>query len=821
MDTLWQDLKYGVRMVGRSPGFAAVVILSLALGIGANTTIFTLVNAVFLNPLPIEDSSRVVLLFTTDDANRQANFTFLPTSYPNYVDYRDKTQVFSGLVMYAFSGVALASGGDPEQVVAQITTGNYFDVLGVKMALGRGWLPEEDSTPGAHPVVVLSDGLWKRRFGSDKDIVNKTIQINGRAYTVVGVAPKGFRGTAAIGGPDLWVPMAMRDQILTGLFQQWFHERRALLFFVAGRLKPGITVQQAQANLTTVAKQLEQEYPRENEKRGAQIVPLAQSAINPNLRNNVVLAGAMLMAAVGLVLLIACANVGNLLLARATSRQREMAIRLSLGAGRGRLMRQLLTESMVLALLAGVLGLLIAFWGRDVLWTFRPAFLNANDIQMALDGRVLWFTLGVSLLTGLLFGVVPALQASRPDLMGSLKDRTNPPSGGGRWFGARNLLVVAQVGLSLIALVGAGLFLRSLQFAQRIDPGFETEHMLMMSFDVGAQGYDRARAEEFYRQAVERVKGLPMVRAAAVATNAPFGGGFQRTVFRDGADTSDRRSGVLMLVNPVEPDYFDAMNIPIQRGRKFTAADREGAPMVCIVNETMAKRFWPNESAVGKRVRFFGETWVVEIVGVARDSKYFALGEDPLPALYFPILQQHSAAVTLFVRTSGDPAKAMGSVRSTVQALDRNLPLTNATTMPDVMSQSLWAPRMGAGLLGLFGGLALLLAGIGIYGVTAYSVSQRTQEIGIRMALGAQNRDVIGLILRQGLVIVAAGIVLGLGAAFGLTRGLANLLFGVKTSDPVTFAATTLILVGVAVLACWIPARRATRVDPMVALRYE
>jgi predicted permease len=822
METFWQDLKYGTRMLAKNPGFTAVVVLSLALGIGANTTIFTLINAVFLNPLPIEDSSRVVLLYTTDEINRLANFTFLPTSYPNYVDYRDKNDVLAGLALYGFTGMSLTSGsGEPEQITAYIVTGNYFDVLGVKMARGRGFLPDEDKTLGTHPVAVVSHGLWKRRFGSDLNLLGQSILLNGRSYTVVGIAPVGFRGTNALGGPEVWVPLAMRDQVLTGVFQRFFNERRTLLFFLTGRLKPGVSLEQAQAAMKTLARQLEQEYPKENEKRSITVVPIAQAAINPNQRGDFVRAGALLMSAVGLVLLIACANVGNLLLARATRRQREIAIRISLGASRGRLVRQLLTESILMAVLAGVTGLLVAYWGRDLLWSFRPPFFNANAIDLTLNSRVLFFTLGVSLLTGILFGLIPALQASRPDLATSLKDRTNPPSGTNHWYSPRNVLVMAQVSLSLIALVAAGLFLRSLGNAQRINPGFDTQHLLVMSFNVGAQGYNEQRAQEFYRQVTGRLKSLPIVQSAAIAANPPFGGGFARTVFPESADASDRRSGKLMLTDPVQPDYFDTIGTPILRGRRFTEDDRAGAPFVAIVNETMAKLLWPNQEAIGKRIRFFGETWIVEIVGIARDSKYVALGEDPLPMVYLPLYQHHSPAVTLYVRTAGDPATALGVVRGEVQALERRMPLVAVATMPEVMAQSLWAPRMGAALLGIFGGLALVLAAVGIYGVMSYSVGQRTQEIGIRMALGAQDRDVLGLVLRQGMLVVAIGLGLGLAGALALTNGLSRLLFDVGTSDPVTYAGTAVVLVAVALVACYIPARRASRVDPMVALRYE
>jgi predicted permease len=458
-------------------------------------------------------------------------------------------------------------------------------------------------------------------------------------------------------------------------------------------------------------------------------------------------------------------------------------------------------------------------WSRDLLWRMRPAFLPEDALQLKLDANVLGFSLAISLATGLLFGLVPALQASRPDLVSALKDRSAQPGRGNRLFAIRNLLVVGQVAFSMIALIGGGLFLRSMSNAHRIDPGFDTQRLGLLSFDLGAQGYDEARGQEFCRQVLARVSTLPMIEAAAVASGQPFGGGFSRTVIPEGQDHTDRRNGRLTPLNQVSPGYFEAIGMPIVRGRGFTDADRAGTPMIAVINQTMAKRMWPDEDAIGRRFRCYGEDWIIEVVGIARDAKYFTLGEEPQPYFYLPFLQHYSPNVSLFVRASGDPAGALGTVRTAVQGMDRSMPLTNVNTSQQVIDQVLWGPRMAAQLLGSFGGLALTLAAIGIHGVISYSVRQRTQEIGIRIALGAQLGDVIGMVLKQAGLIVATGVLVGLGIALIAGRGLESLLYGVEGADPLTFAAMSVLLVAIALLASYIPARRATRIDPLEALR--
>ena len=819
----WQDLRYGVRMLLKSPGFTLAAVLSLALGIGANTTIFTLVKALFLNPLPVEDASSLVAIFTTDEKNKGQGFDLMPISRPNYKDLRDQTRVFSGVVGFTFTGVSISSGaGEPENVPAVLVSSNYFDVLGVKAAVGRTFLPEEDVAPGASPVVVISHRLWKNRFGADRSLIGKTIKLNNLEFTVIGVAPENFRGIFTLFGSDLWAPQAMYQQVIAaGFIRENWDDRRALIFFSFARLKPGVTLEQAKAAMKTTGAQLAQAFPRDNDQRNFTATPLAQAALNPNQQDMFATAGAVMMGIVALVLLIACGNVANLLLARSSSREREVAVRVSLGASRWRLLRQLLTESTLLALLAGTLGLLLAFWGREALWALRPPFMQQSVLDLTLDARVLWFTLAVSLLTGIIFGLAPALQASRPNLALALKDRTSIPSRANRWFSLRNGLVMGQVALSLVALVGAGLFLRSLQKAQEIDPGFETNRMMLLSFDVSGEGMDEARGQEFFKQAVARVRELPMVSSASIASTPLMGGFFARTVFPEGVDRNDRRAGKLTNLNQVDPNFFEATGIPIAQGRAFTEADRREMPMVAIVNQVMAERVWPGQDAVGKRFRVFGEEWIIEVVGIARNAKYVTLGEEPTPHFYLPMRQHYAPNATLHVRTTGDPALAVGAIRQQVQALAPNMPLVGVQTIGNVLDQVLWAPRMAAGVLGVFGSLALLLAAIGIHGVMSYSVAQRTQEIGIRMALGAETGDVIRLVMTQALGIIAMGAGVGTVAAYFATKGLSALLFGVGTADPITFGGTVVVLLATGAVACYLPARRATRVDPLTALRYE
>jgi putative ABC transport system permease protein len=825
MNTLMQDLKYSLRMLVKNPGFTLVAVLSLALGIGANTSIFTIVNAVLLNPLPVKDVPRLVQLDTTDKKTlvTAANFTKLGLSFPNYRDYAQQADVFSGFAAFQPTALTLSGRGPvPKQFQGFLATANYFDALGVPAEIGRTFLPDEDKKPGGNTVAVLSYGIWAREFGADRSLIGQNITLNGNSYTVIGVTPPGFKGTFLFSSADqIWLPVSMHSQVLSGFSEDNFEDRRFLDFFTFGRLKTGVSLSQAQASVETIATRLEKEYPKENAGRSAVLTPLADAAVGVNQHGQVVLAGGVMMGVVGLVLLIACVNLANLLLAQAARREKEMTLRSALGASSSRLLRQSLTESVLLGLLGGAAGLLIAAWGRSVLWSLRPAFLAQTDLSLALDGRVLAFTLGLSLLTGVLFGIFPALKVARPNLNETLKSggRSGTMAWGRSRF--RHALVVSEIALALVALTGAGLFLRSLSFAEQIDPGFESKRLFTFNFDLGSQHYDEAHGTQYFRDAADRAKSVAGVQLAAVAANAPLAGGFARTVFIEGQDENSGQRGTLTTIDPIMPGYFETAGIPMLHGRTFTDLDRKETALVAVVTAAMAKHFWPGADPIGKRFHFFGDPKLREVVGEVADTVQFQVGEEPQPVVYLPMTQAYAPFATLFVRTTGEPRSVISSVQAQVQSLDRNLALTNVTAISDALKDGLWAPRMGAILLGVFAGLALILAAVGIYGVLAYSVSQRVQEVGIRMALGAKPGQVLWLIVGQGLRLALVGVGIGLPLAYAFARALSSLLFGVKPADPATFAGVPALLMGVAVLACYIPARRATKVDPLVALRYE
>jgi putative ABC transport system permease protein len=821
-----QDIRFALRTMRKAPGFTLVAILTLALGIGANTAIFTVVNAVFFNPIPVTDAGRLVQLFTTDQRNKTALQSFLPISFPNGDDIRHRAQSFSDVALFTGAPVSMTINGQPEQLFAQLASGNYFDVLGVRAEVGRTFRPDEDAQPGAGPVIVLSHGLWERKFASNPNVIGQTVLLNGQGFSIIGIAPRGFQGTAVLGGPAVWVPMSMHDQVLSGLFKRFFNERRFLGFSVIGRLNPGVSLERANSELQTIGSGLEKEFPIPNKSRSFTGLSLLATTINPNARGTFTTAGTVMMIVVGLILLIACANIANLLLARAAGRRREISVRLALGASRSRIVTQLLTESSMLALAGGALGLGVAVLGRNLLWQFRPPFLLQSDLSLALDAKVLLFTMLTALLTGMIFGLIPALQASRPDLVSELKERVGSAASSGSWFSWRSVFVGAQVMFSLVALVGSGLFLMSLHNAQQTDTGFDTHNLAMISFDVGSLNYDPPRVKEFQRRVLEAAQAVPGIKSATLSSNVPlFGGGFGRSVFPEGLEGSKDRNGVLVTIDSVANDYLPTMGIPLLRGQGFDNAVREGSPRVAVINETAAKRFWPNEDAVGRRFKFFGdETWT-QVIGVARDAKYNSLGEDPTPYMYLPLVQNPSPAVTLFVRSNADPQTTLGSVRSHVQELDRNLPLTNVWPIGEVISQALWPARFSAGLLAIFASIAVLLCAIGIYGVVGYTVGQRVREIGIRMALGAQPGSVVLMVVRQSAVTLLIGLAVGLATSFLLawvfaTR-LTDVLVGVKVTSPIPFIATALLLALIGLLASYIPARRAAKVNPIVALHYE
>ena len=820
-----QDLRSGVRNLLKRPAFTAIAVLSLGLGIGANTAIFTIVNAVFLNPLPVSEPSRLVQLFTVDTRTVDATAANLtPTSLPNFKDYRERNTVFTDMTAATNFPLPLDWSGNaqPEQVNAFMVASNYFDLLGVKPIIGRTFAPDEDSKPGGNPLVVLSYSLWSRRFGSDPNVVGRTMTLNQDTYTVIGVAPSGFKGTFSLANPDLiWIPLSMRTRLATGIIKEYAETRRLRWLTVIGRLKPGVTETQARAELKIIASALEKEYPNDNRGRTIETATVTQSALGINQRRQFELASGVLMSIVGLVLLIACVNLANLLLAQSAQREKEMTIRAAMGAKRARLLLQLLTESVLLAGLGGIVGLFLAFWGRSLLWSFRPPFLNANAIHLSLDGKVLAFTAAISLLTGLLFGLFPALRASSPNLAEVLKLGTRGNTLGWKQNRVRSLLVVSEIALTLVALCSAGLFLRSMAHAQQTNLGFESKNLFDFFFDLGTQHYDDQRGQQFFRDAIQRALTVPGVQAAAVATNFPLNGTFQGTVFHEGELEDPNRRGTLCHFDVVTPEYFDTVRIPLRRGRNLTEFDGPSSTPIALVNETAARLLWPTEDALHKRFTYYGNKVPFEVVGVVADSVIAAIGEDPQPVIYYAMRQRFSPAASFQVRTSGSPEAVIGAVRAAIQPIDPNLPLTNFQTIHQLADQALWAPRMGATLLGVFGLLALVLAAIGIYGVMAHSVAQRTSEIGIRMSLGANKVQILTMILGRGMVLTLAGAAFGVLSFLFVAPFVSKLLFGVNARDPFTVAAVTLLLAAVALLACYVPARRAMRVDPIIALRYE
>jgi len=818
MGNVLQDLRYGLRMLAKSPGFTAVAVLSLTLGIGANTTIFTLAKAIFLKSIPVKEPTRLMSLFSTAQSKGGPLQEYLPTPYPNAVDYREKNDVFSGAAIAVPAGVDLTIGGKKVQAFCEVVNANFFDLLGVQPQLGRGFSAEEDKTP--QPVVVISYALWNREFGGDPKLVGRAIQVNEQDFTVIGIMPNYFHDVGSLGSPDLWAPMLMHDQVLAEDEKKWFNDRGFRMAAMVGRLKPDVTVAQARASIHNLGLELEKEYPNNNGGRNEMLVPIDQTAIPPQLRSVYLRAGSLMFVIVGLVLIIACANVANLLLARATQRHREIGVRLAMGASRIRLVRQLLTESLLIGLLAGALGILLAYWGRSLLLVLLPPGLQRR-LDFTLDGRVLLYTLGLSLVATVLFGLVPSLEASKADRIAALKDRTGNPTGSARWYGLRGVLVMLQVALSLVALAGAGLFIHSLRNAQEMDPGFEVKHEMVMFVNLSSEHYTQPRAEQFYKDVVARLAGVATVQSASISDTYPFSGGLARTTFTDGVDTNDPRNGKLTPVIAVEPGHFSTAGITMMQGRDFNEHDDAQGAMAGIVNRAAAEQMWPGENPIGKHIHFLGETWDIAIVGEVATVKYQTMGEAPQAIVYVPLKQHYSPQIVLYVRTTGDPEKAIPGVRSTVQALGPEVPLLNVQTVSQVLVQSLTVPRIGAELLGGFGLLALILAAIGTYGVMSYSVSQRTQEVGIRMSLGAQPRDVLRLILANGMAMVCAGVLVGLGISTLLARSMNSLLFGIGAFDAPSFLITAALLVGVALAACYLPARRAMRVDPIIALRYE
>jgi len=813
MQTLWQDLRYGARMLFKQPGFTLIAVLTLALGIGANTAIFTWLKAIFLQPLPgVAASQRLVTLHSvlTRSGDRA-----ISVSYPDYKDYRDRNEVFSGLAAFTIETFNLLDGaGQPERVWGSVVSGNYFDVLGVRMTLGRGFAPEEDRTPGSHPVVVISHGLWQRRFAGDPALVGRTIKLNQRDFTVIGVAAAGFAGSYVGLALDLWAPVMMSPQITPR--DNLLNERNSQWLSVIGRLRDGVAFEQAEAGAQAIAAQLAKDYPKTNEGIGVRLFTLVSE---PNGAGQMLPVLAVLMVVAGLVLLVACSNVANLLLARAAGRSREMGIRTALGASRARLIWQMLTESLLLACLGGAAGILLAVWLSDAMGWLLPPMGLPLSLNLAWDYRVPGFALALTLVTVIAVGLVPALRATKVDPVVSLRDEAGAIGALLRRSRLRGALVVTQVAISLVLLVCAGLFIRTLLHERKVNLGFDPVRALLVSIDLFPNGYDEKRSVEFYRQLVARVTALPGVESVSLSNRVPpalFSGDSSSFEIEGYAPRAGEMISIELEV--VAPRYFQTMRIPLAEGREFSEADQAKSPPVVIINETLARRYWAGQSSVGKRLRAGSGAWLT-VIGVAREVKHFGATEPAQPWIYYPHAQQSNRQMTLVARTMGDPWQTLPGVRGAAHALDATLPLFDEKTLQTHSGVTLFLDRLAVIFLSAFGLLALTLAAIGLYGVLAYAVTQRTREIGIRMALGAQGHNVLRLVLGQGMKLALIGVALGVGGALALTRLLNTFLFDVSPADPVTFVTIALLLTVVALLACWIPARRATKVDPMIALR--
>ena len=790
----------------RRPTLTIIAIITLAIGIGANSAIFSAVNALLINPLRFPEPDRILAIWETQPSRGVVRNE---VSMANYLDWRAQNQTFEKMGLYRWGSPNLTGLDTPERIQAFLVTGNFLDILGVKPALGRGFVDDENQ-PGKDSVAILTHGLWQRRFGGDPGIVNKTITLNGYTYTVIGVMPQGFNYPA---GVELLVPIEITPESA--------RNRRSHAYYVVGRLKPGVSVSQAQTDLATIASRLEKEYAESNTGWGVVVYPIVEDAVR--LYKTAVLA---LMASVGFVLLIVCANVANLMLARAAGRQKEMALRAALGAGRSRLVRQLLTESVMLALIGGVLGVLIAYWGVDLLRTLNPGkaaqFVPGWD-RLGVNPAVLAFNLGLSLLSGLLFGLAPAWQISKTDLNSALKEGGRQSSFGSHRL--RGLLVISEVALSLMLLVSAGLLMRTVLVLLKTEPGFNPNNVMTMKLNLPGTKYkDEAQRSAFYQEVVRRVQSLPGVESAAAVNYLPLGGSNSSDSFLvEGIPDPPPGQEFIGRYRNCTPDYFRTMEIPVLKGRAFTDQDKAGSPPVIIVNETMAQKYWPDADPIGKRVRFnapLSEAPWMQVVGVVKDVKH-DLQIPVTTDYYLPHAQDVWSSMVLVARTKGDPLSVASDMRQQVWSLDKDQPVYDVRTMEEVRAFSVSLYSFSAGSLGVFAVIALLLAAIGIYGVMSYAVMQRTQEIGIRMALGARAADVLKLVVRNGMYLALIGVVAGLAGAFALTRLLQSLLFGVTPTDAVTFAAVTFGLLLVALLACYIPARRATKVDPLVALRYE
>jgi putative ABC transport system permease protein len=806
-------------MLAKSPVLTAIVILTLALGIGANTAIFGIVNGILLRPLPVKSPEQIMVLAGTPQGDTLGGFRF---SYPQFVEVRKQTDAFSDIFASQIDLGGLSLGGKTSEFVYCRVTGNYFSSLGVQPALGRLFLPNEGEIGGKDPYIVLGYSFWQKRFAGDPSIVGKQVLLDGRHATIIGVAQKGFQGTEFPLDLNGYLPLNMMPQEDMAKF---WTDRISRALTVMGRLKSRVSLRQAQSSVNVVAERLAESYPATDKGVTVRVIPERLARPQP-FANNIVpfVAGIFLMLA-ALLLLLACMNVANILLVRATMRQREVAIRAALGASRGRLIRQLLTESIVLALFGGAGGLLLGQWACGAIASLLPDSRFPVRLDFSFDWRVFAYALAAALLTGTLMGMWPAWRAGRADVNGVLQGAGRSDTAGVNRHRVRSVLVVAQVGGSLVLLIVAGLFARSLMRAQRANLGFEPDHVLNVTLDPKEVGYDEARTKNFYRDLEARVRALPGVQTASLAFSVPMGNvNDASSIYIEGHPLAAGQQPPVVVYNRVDAPYFDTMRVPLLRGRAFRENDDEKAPLVAIVNQTMARQFWPNEDAIGKRFSLKSATGpFAEIVGVAGDGKYVFIGSDREPYFYIPQAQNFTAYRTLQVRSSVRPETLITQVQSEVRALDPSMPISDVRTMRESLSggNGFFIFRVGAILAAAMGFLGLTLAVVGVYGVVSFAASQRTHEIGIRIALGADRRDILRLVLRQGMLLVIGGVLSGVLLAWVLTRSMATLLVGVSPTDGLTFVTATLLLAGIGLWACYAPARRAMRVDPMVALRYE
>jgi putative ABC transport system permease protein len=806
MESLFNDIRYAARNLLKRPGFTAIAVITLALGIGANSAIFSLINAMLIKPLPFADQDRVVSIW---DQAPSRGVEHNEVAMANYLDWRAQNHSFQQLALYRWWSTNLTGSDSPERIQGFLVTANFLDTLGVRPIIGRGF-NEEENQPGKDAVAVITYSLWQRRFGADQNVINKTVMTNGIVRTVIGVLPEGFNFPK---GSEIYAPLPLTPELIKS--------RNNHSYYVIGKLKSDASLQSAQADIDTITTRLAAQYADTNVGLGAKVYPIVADTVRMYST-----ALWVMLAAVGFVLLIACANVANLMLARASGRQKEISLRSALGASRWRILRQLMVESFLIALIGGALGILVAFWGIDLLKAANPgeaAKYAPGWSRIGISFPVLGFTLALSLLSGLVFGLAPAWQFSKPDLNSALKESGRQTTAGSHRL--RSLLVVFEIALSLVLLIGAGLLFRSFVALLKTNPGFNSDGVLTMNLNLPFAKYrEDAQRAAFYSDLVQRVKGLPGVQSAAVVNYIPLGGSNSSDTFLiEGTPDPPPGQEHNGRYRVCTPDYFQTMGISILRGRGFSDQDKTGAQPVVMVNETLAHRYWPKGDALGKRIRFYGPLerapWM-EIVGIVQDVKH-ELNLPVEPEYYLPHAQDSWNAMVLVARTTGEPGSMAAPIRQQVLAIDKDQPVFDVRTMREVRAISVTLYTFGFGMMAIFATVAVVLAAIGIYGVMAFAVTQRTQEIGIRMALGAQAADVLKLVVKNGMSLAVIGLVAGLAGAFAVTRLMASLLFGVSPTDVMTFALVTIGLLLVALLACFIPARRATKVDPLVALRYE